>query len=129
MTPGRMRTPTELSALFVTIVPALVSLLLLLMVTAVLPAVVSVIDPVDVIATSEGEPLLAVLVETGAVVAVEIDTWAKAGRLNTSGAAAPSSRRTLKVMRAVNSCTDSTLPGLTPRDDRTAGVPLRDPPA
>jgi len=50
-----------------------------------------------------GAPLLAVPVVTGVVVAVEIVTWAKAGRLNTNGAAAPSSRRTLNVMRAVNS--------------------------
>ena len=59
--------------------------------------------PVDVMLTSDAAPLLAVDVCTGVVVAVDIDTCAKAGMTNTKGAAAPSSRRTLKVMRAVYS--------------------------
>jgi hypothetical protein len=78
--------------------------LLLLTVTAVEPGCSSsVTDPPVAMTTSEAAPALAVAVWTGAVVGVEIVTWATAGSVNTSGAAAPSSRRTLKVMRAVNS--------------------------
>jgi hypothetical protein len=78
--------------------------LLLLTVTAVVFVVVGATVPDgELIVMSEGAPLLAVAVWTGVVVAVEIVTWATAGSAKTSGAAAPSSRRTLNVMKAVYS--------------------------
>jgi len=62
------------------------------------------------------------------VVAVEIVTWATAGSAKTSGAAAPSSRRTLNVMKAVYSWTtgplNSTSRGATGRQ----GAPSRSQP-
>src|SRR5689334_16275603 len=102
---GETRMPTTSFVFGMAIVPALVTELLLSIVTAAVPAagVVRVIDPAVVMLMSEAAPLLAVDVLTGAVVAVEIETCAMAGRVKTSGAAAPSSRRILNVMRAVNS--------------------------
>jgi hypothetical protein len=79
-------------------------LLLLSTVTAaVLGWAFSVTEPPVAIVTSDAAPLFAVEVFTGAVVAVEMVTWAVAGRQNTNGAAAPSRSRTLKDMTDVYS--------------------------
>jgi hypothetical protein len=86
------------------IAPLLMMSLLLLTVTAVVLAAAGVMLPDgELMVMSEGAPLLAVAVWTGVVVAVEIVTWAAAGSVKTSGAAAPSSSRTLNVMKAVYS--------------------------
>jgi hypothetical protein len=60
-------------------------------------------EPAEVISMFAAEPLLAVAVATGVVVAVVICTCAAAGSANASGTAAPSSKRTLNDMRAVDS--------------------------
>jgi hypothetical protein len=69
--------PVALSELVIWIVPALLTLLLLSIVTAV--PLVTVTDPAEVMLTSDGAPLLAVDVFTGVVIAVEIELCAAAG--------------------------------------------------
>src|SRR5690349_14508359 len=121
-----MRTPTPLSLLFTETVPPLVTLLAESIVTTVmLLAEGTMIEPADVISTSDAVfPVPAVEVLIGAVVAVAMDTCAKAGRANTNGAAAPSSRRTFNDMRAVNSRTYRTrLPDPEGRADGQAPPP------
>ena len=72
--PPWARIPAMLFALLIEIDPWLVTLLLLLIVTAV--AAVGLIEPLDVMTTSLGLPLLAVAVNTGVVWEAEILTCA-----------------------------------------------------
>src|SRR4051812_41699494 len=74
LVPAATSIPIALSADPCAIVPALLTALLLSMVTAAPP--LTVIEPVLVMLMSEAAPLLAFDVLTGAVVAVLIETWA-----------------------------------------------------
>ncbi len=76
--PPSARRPTALLILVKPIWPALLTELLLLIVTAV-PGAVTPIDPLPEMMISAGLPLLTVAVETGVLVDVEIVTCAKAG--------------------------------------------------
>src|SRR5438067_13819475 len=92
--------PTTLSTPVAPIWPALVTLLLLLIVTAT-PGAVSPIEPVPVTLISSGALLVAVAVATGVVMVVEMVSVAQAapGVMTSNGAIDTAARRNVRFIK------------------------------